>query len=173
MSYDELLNRVNSWHDRANQEEEDYFVKFIFDYLAFAALICYKNYGNKTDRQLIQKLKRSEQIKRKYYKIANKKVIEDLIKELEANPLTNETYKDKYWDCDLDQCPHERSSNDGKIKSVDDFKNIVEFIYRARNNLFHGKKGIDYGRDSKIVKYGFYLLNPLVDILIESKGRIE
>lgn len=38
MGYDELLDRVNSWHDRANEEKEDYFIKFIFDYLAKAVL---------------------------------------------------------------------------------------------------------------------------------------
>lgn len=170
MSY-ELLNRVSDWHDRAS-EEGDYFVKFIFDYLAFIALICYNNYGNKRDRILIQELKRNGQIRYEYYSIVDTEKINEIIDILSYDPITNETNNmDKWWDCDLNSCSNEISSTDGIIHSVDDFQNILEFIYRVRNNLFHGKKGINFGRDSLIVEYGFYLINPLVEVLIESKRQ--
>lgn len=166
----ELLRRVADWHNRANEEKDDYFVKFIFDYLAFVALICHNNY-RKSDRKLIQQLKRNnEKIKNNYYSNVNINRINEIIEILKSDPITNDTnHHDKWWDCDLDNCPNHLSPTDGIIGSVDDFPNILEFIYRARNNLFHGQKGIDYRRDSLIVEYGFYLLNPLVDVLIDSK----
>ncbi len=168
----ELLRRVGDWHNRARDEkEEDYFVKFIFDYLAFIALICHDN-DNKSDRNLIQELKQNnEEMRNNYYSKVNIDRINEIIGILKSDPITNDTNRhDKWWDCDLEHCTNQVSSNDGIINSVDDFPNILEFIYRARNNLFHGKKGIDFRRDSLIVEYGFYLLNPLVDVLIESEG---
>jgi hypothetical protein len=169
----ELLIRVNDWHNRANKEKEDYFVKFIFDYLAFVALICHRNYGNKSDRQLIQELKRNnEHIRENYYSKANHHRINEIVEILKSDPITNDTNpNDKWWDCVLDNCPNQVSPNDGIIESVDDFQNILEYIYRARNNLFHGRKGMNLRRDSLIVEYGFYLLNPLVEVLIDSKGN--
>jgi len=165
----ELLKRVDSWHNRANKEE-DYFVKFIFDYLAFVALICYRNYGNKRERELIQELKRNSEIKEQYYSKVDIDKLNEIIDILKAQTITNFTKrKDKWGDCDLDHCATQLSPTDGIINSTDDFQNILEFIYRARNNLFYGKKGIDFGRDSLIVEYGFYLINLLVDVLINSK----
>lgn len=165
----ELLVRVRSWHNRAI-EEEDYFVKFIFDYLAFIALICYNK--DKRDRKLIQELKRDPQVKKEYFSKVNMDKLNEIIPILHSRPITNETNEhDKWWDCDLNHCPQQVSSTDGIIHSVDDFQNIIEFVYRARNNLFHGRKGIDFGRDSLIVEYGFHLINPLVDVLIDLKGN--
>lgn len=169
----ELLIRVNDWHNRANEEEEDYFVKFIFDYLAFVALICQDNYDNRSDRRLIQQLKRNNgDIKENYYSSVNQDLVNEIVEILKSEPITNDSNpNDKWWDCILDNCSNHVSPNDGIIESVDDFPNIIEFIYRARNNLFHGKKGINFRRDSLIVEYGFYLINPLVDVLIDSKGN--
>jgi len=166
MSSEKFLERVYGWHERANKED-DYFVKFIFDYLAFVALISYNNNDNKPDRQLIQELKQKNQIKNEYYSKMDINRIEKLIKILKVEPITNNTnMNDKWWDCEKDNCSNIASPNDGKLHSHNDYPNIVEFIYRARNNLFHGQKGLDFRRDSLIVEYGFYLLNPLVDILI-------
>lgn len=94
------------------------------------------------------------------------------MEELKRNPLKNVTWsKDKWWDCDADQLLKyiSISPNDGKLRSIDDFINIIEFIYRVRNNLFHGKKGLNFKRDLRIVEYGFKILNPLMEILIKSK----
>jgi len=86
---------------------------------------------------------------------------------LELEPIKNVTYNnDKRWDCDTERPLDVVSKNNGKLRSVDDFTNIIEFIYRARNNLFHGKKGPNYERDLTIVEYGYKLLKPLMTILL-------
>lgn len=164
-----LLKRVNSWHERA-QNEEDPFVKFIFDYLAFVAIINQKYSNERRDRHKIQALKRDESIKSTYLSKIDKNIVKNIIKTLEIDPLTNVTINDRWWDCDLNSCPREMNPMNGKIQSVEDFKNMVEFIYRARNNLFHGKKGYEIDRDILIMEYGVDLICPLVDVLITSEG---
>lgn len=166
----ELLTRVNDWHYRA-KEEDDFFVKFIFDYLAFVALICYQNYDNKSDRILIQELKRNSDIKNRFNVKVDKEKLNEIIAILNSRPITNTTNRgDKWWDCDSNNCSNQISPTNGVIHSNNDFPNILEFIYRVRNNLFHGKKGINFDRDSLIVEYGFYLIDPLVEVLINLKG---
>ena len=170
MSYEEL---IISWHKRA-EEEEDNFVKFIFEYLAFIAFLNRSNTDNKPDRQLIQRLKRDENIKSEFLNKVDKKSIRELIDILKENPLQNVTNNnDRWWDCDTDNCLNKKSVNDGKILNVNDYRNIIEFVYRARNNLFHGKKGSDIERDIIIVRYGFLILNPLVATLLSSKGLLN
>ena len=73
--------------------------------------------------------------------------------ELDENPLQNMN-------------PHRNSIWSGKLESVDDFDGIIEFIIRARNNLFHGEKGLDEKRDVFIVKEGNRILQPLVEAII-------
>ncbi len=50
----------------------------------------------------------------------------------------------------------------GKLESEDDFDGIIEFIIRARNNLFHGDKGYDDERDKFLVTQGNLVLQHLV-----------
>lgn len=168
-----LLEKIKGWHIRASAEEEkDYFVKFIFDYLAFIAFLNSKYRTNNGDRNVIQNLKQDMKIKSSYLEKLDQEIIITLINELEIKPLTNDTNsEDKWWDSDnkSDDAPKRRSPNDGQIESAEDYKNMIEFIYRTRNNLFHGQKGPDYERDAFIVEYGFYLLNPLTTTLLAKK----
>lgn len=164
----ELLKKVESWHERA-QNEEDPFVKFIFDYLAFVAVINQRYPNERTDRQKIQALKRDGTIKSCYLDKINENQVQKIIKTLNKNPIKNVTRRNTYWNCDKARDCHNKE-NDGKINSSGDFINMVEFIYRARNNLFHGKKGYKIDRDALIMKYGFIFINPLVDVIITSEG---
>jgi hypothetical protein len=157
-----LLKKVNSWHERA-QNEEDPFVQFIFDYLAFVAIINQRYSNERDDRHKIQALKRDETIKSTYLNKLSKNNVQKIIKTLDVNPITNETRSNRYWTC-------KNRQNEGKINSPEDFRNMVEFIYLARNNLFHGKKGYEINRDILIMEYGFVLIDPLVDVLIIFEG---
>jgi len=157
---------IKNWHKKA-KEEEDFFIKFILEYISFIAFLNQIEPGCK-DRKLIQKLKRNKTLKKKYLDQVDKGIIKNLIKELELEPIKNVTnHNDKRWDCDTERQLDAVSKNDGKLRSVDDFTNIIEFIYRARNNLFHGKKGLNYERDLIIVKYGYKLLNPLMEVVLK------
>jgi len=169
MNYDDL---IKSWHMKA-QTEGDYFIKFVFEYLSLIAYLNKRNYHNETDRRLIQELKRNQDVRSLYLGSVNNRTIKELIEVLDTKPIENVTNpNDKWWDCDSDSCLHTESENDGKIRNEKDFSNIIEFVYRARNNLFHGEKGPEIERDRIIVKHGFEILKPLMDILIkESEER--
>lgn len=160
-----FIEAIKNWHKKA-EIEKDYFIKFILEYISFIAYLNRDQPGNK-DRKLIQNLKTNELLKNEYLDKLEKRLIKDLIIELELNPIKNVTKQyDKWWDCNSFDPPNNISQNDGKIRSLKDFTNIIEFIYRARNNLFHGKKGPNYERDLVIVEYGYKLLKPLMAILL-------
>lgn len=159
------IEAIKNWHKKA-EKEKDYFVKFILEYISFIAYLNRDQPDNK-DRSLIQNLKTNELLKNEYLNKLDKRLIKNIINELELNPIKNVTkHYDKWWDCNSTDPPNIVSQNDGKIRSIKDFTNIIEFIYRARNNLFHGKKGPNYERDSTIVEYGYKLLKPLMTILL-------
>ena len=159
------IEAIKNWHKKA-EKEKDYFVKFILEYISFIAYLNRDQPGN-NDRKLIQNLKTNDVLKKDYLNKLDKRLIENIISELEINPIKNVTREyDKWWDCNSIEPPNNISQNDGKIGSITDFTNIIEFIYRARNNLFHGKKRPNYERDSVIVEYGYKLLKPLMTILL-------
>ena len=67
MNYDEL---IKNWHIKATNE--DYFSKFVFEYLAFIAHLKTQKYSSRDkDRQSIQKLKRESELKDKYLQKIN------------------------------------------------------------------------------------------------------
>ena len=62
MDYKDL---IKNWHNKAS--DEDYFSKFVFEYLAFIAHLKTKIFvSNDTDRNAIQKLKQNPTIKNEY-----------------------------------------------------------------------------------------------------------
>lgn len=161
---------IKKWHERT-KEEKDVFIQFILEYISFIAFLKSKNPMIR-DRPLIQKLKRDENLKKKYLEEMDKRIIETLMNELERDPIKNVTVPDdRYWDNDTNRKLALISSNDGKLRSMDDFTNIIEFIYRARNNLFHGQKSLNYERDEIIVKYGYKLLHPLMEIVLNYENK--
>lgn len=151
--YDAL---IFSWYKKAIGE--DYFSKFVFMYLAFISFLRKKKFPQyNKDRQAIDALKKDGEVKNNFYewyvKVDRQMQvrIEGLIKELKKLPLKNET--------------------DGQeklvvINSIDDWDNIIEFIYIIRNNLFHGEKSPDSFRDYVMVQYAYELINPIVSIFI-------
>ena len=166
---------IRNWHEKATTE--DYFSKFVFEYLAFIAIIKkFKGRTSGTDRRAIQDLKSDDNIKQEYMKEINRKEdLEKLIKYLKESPLEN--YGDlKWWGCsDQSQCsePKPEYQKGGFIKDNNDWENMVEFIYYVRNNLFHGGKDPKDKRDQFLVKHAYKLLRPLVEILLIEKGMSE
>lgn len=162
MSYE---NSIKDWHRKA-KEGDDYFVRFILEYISFIVLVN-KTIPGRTDRPKIQSIKRNEELKENYLMDVEEQVLPNLKDCLDVKPLLNVTREeDKYWDFDADWQPTTRSPNDGTLRSTEDFMNIIEFIYRARNNLFHGHKTLNYPRDATIVRYGYKLLKPLMKVLL-------
>ncbi|MDP3763284.1 MAG: hypothetical protein Q8Q92_01345, partial [bacterium] len=62
MNYDKL---IKNWHTKAS--DEDYFSKFVFEYLAIIALLKRKRFTNaESDRSAIQRLKQDELVQTQY-----------------------------------------------------------------------------------------------------------
>lgn len=153
VDYDKL---IYSWYQRANFE--DYFSKFVFMYLAFAAFLKKKKFPHcARDRDAIEELKKDKKIKEKFYNFyvnINRQLyvrIEGLVRELKERPLRNET---------------DGQTRQVVIQSVEDWENIIEFIYTVRNNLFHGEKSPEDARDYFMVQYAYELISPIVSVCI-------
>lgn len=154
--YDEL---IFSWYKKA--VSQDYFSKFVFLYLAFIAFLRNKRFPDSiTDRDVIENLKSDSEIKKEYYeRVRFDKSLEvllgALVRELKKKPLINVSV---------------RKRKEIIISSIEDWGNLIEFIYSVRNNLFHGEKDPEKSRDLMIAYYAFKVLYPLVDIFV---GKLD
>jgi len=181
MNYRQLIKK---WHTKAI--EEDYFSKFVFEYLAFIAFLKTQKYssGDK-DRQAIQKLKRDGDIKQRYLtKVEGDSTLKNnwqhIKQELDGLRLgnvsrdLNNVEEIKWWNCshnDINQMTSEEKQKiKGVIHSLDDWENMVEFWHSIRNNLFHGAKNPENERDQFAVKYGYFTLRELMEIMLDEWG---
>jgi len=180
MNYDNL---IKNWHIKAS--EEDYFSKFVFEYLAFIAFLKKKKFTFCiSDRDAIQYLKQDGDIKASYLekfqhnpqlRVAWEKIKE----ELDNVPLgkvsrnSEEVEEIKWWNCSClqlhDQTKETKGKAKGVIHSLDDWENMVEFWHAIRNNLFHGSKDPEDPRDKLVVQNGYITLRELVEILLAAE----
>lgn len=167
---------IRNWHAKAS--EGDYFSKYVFEYLAFMALLKSRiAIGSSSERRAIQVLKRNDQTKQIYLDILTKNtalqhVLSSLINELGSRPLHNSSYDfdnpeiDAWWNSSGDNPDANSDKKKGVIHSPDDWENVVEFWCAVRNNLFHGGKDPSIKRDQFLVEHAFKTLNPLMSSLI-------
>jgi hypothetical protein len=180
MKEDTYKKLIRSWHSKAS--EEDYFSKFVFEYLAFIAYLKTQSpYGMASDRSVIQGLKRDNDIKEEYLRmVRSEKNLNDawaiMQEELSRQPLGNVS-RDPYnagdiawWNCSHrelnDKTPQEKVKQTGVLHSLEDWENMVEFWYSIRNNLFHGTKDPEVERDKKLVEFGYKTLSLLMGIFV-------
>ena len=173
-----MIEQIKNWHYKA--WEEDFFSKFMFEYLAFIAYVHRHRYlyENLSDRGSIQKLKQDDNMKNKYLEqIDNNNELKQsrniIIEELNKRPLwdnskTNEIVENKWWWISTDERQQsEAIATSWKISWLQDWCNMVEFRYSIRNNLFHWWKDANDERDRLLVKWAYKTLRPLVEIFIE------
>lgn len=180
MNYDEL---IQNWHTKAS--DDDFFSKFVFEYLAFVAFLRKKRFTQSAhDRSAIQNLKQDQHISMAYLnEIRNNPVLrsswEAIIEELTENGRLGNVSGDgeeveeiKWWNCShnsrQDQTQEETNKIKGVIYGLEDWENMIEFLYSIRNNLFHGGKNPDDRRDQLLVEHGYKTLRPLVQILLDA-----
>jgi hypothetical protein len=174
MEYQEL---IKNWHSKASSE--DYFSKFVFEYMAFNALLRKVIFiESERDRPTLQFLKQNEEIKKEYLSLVRvdvkvKELWESIKSELDKKPLGNvsggiEIEEVKWWNCSsLDIKDDEQNIPKGVIHGLDDWGNMVEYWSAVRNNLFHGGKDPQNTRDAFLAEHGFLTLRPLVEILMK------
>ncbi len=176
MNYDDLIKK---WHAKAS--EEDYFSKYMFEYLSFIAILRKKGFTQaRNDRQAIQLLKQSDHIKNIYlpqvsYSTDVFKAWQVIKKELDSIPLGNVSKTEQaeeilYWNCSHFKCNQKTEEENqkplGVLHSLEDWENMVEFWCSIRNNFFHGGKDPENNRDQLLVKNGFITLRLLVKMMI-------
>jgi len=74
-----------------------------------------------------------------------------------------------YWSCSCKNIEDREShvcEEQGKIRNLEDWENMVEFWHSIRNNLFHGSKEPEDERDQLLVENGYKTLKALVEIFI-------
>lgn len=170
------ISLIRNWHEKA---KEDYFSRYIFEYLAFEAFLkkyrytedeMYSLAGNTRERSYIQRLKTEEHYSERWGELLSKQsdlktTVNELIEFLMNEPLRSDS---NWWNCtmyDRQQCDDKEM--DGVIASDTDFINIIEFWYQVRNNLFHGGKNPDSKRDEQLVTFGYLTLSIFMeDILL-------
>lgn len=177
---------IDNWHARAS--EEDYFSKFVFEYLAFIACLKTQKYPSTdpsksvTDRSAIQRLKRDENLKSAYLGRVQpntelKTAWEEIKIELDRSPLGNVSRNPdnveeiKWWNCSHEKLDEktagEKKKTSGVLHSLDDWENMIEFWYSIRNNLFHGGKDPQRERDQFAVEFGYRTLRELMQVLLD------
>lgn len=124
---------IRNWHTKAS-EQEDYFSKFVFEYLAFIASLRKEKFRYESnDRRVIQKLKQDNPTKRAYLQlIQNKRELrkawESIKSELDRIPFRHSNGR-PWWNCShlirQDKMPEERSKREGVIHNLEDWENMV------------------------------------------------
>jgi hypothetical protein len=174
---------IHNWHRKASSEE-DYFSRFVFEYLAFIAFLKKVLFaGARSDRNAIQELKQHSSIRDQYLQTVNndqelRQAWQNIKAELERNPLGNvsqngeDVEEIRWWNCSSERIDEKSQQDNQRIKGVihrlDDWGNMVEFLYSIRNNLFHGGKDPQDRRDQLLVENGYKTLSPLVELLLKT-----
>lgn len=135
--------KAQAWYERGLTEPDD-FVRFILFYISLEVFM-------KLQGLNIRSLKE----RRELFHSIPQNVISKLKEKLDVEPHINMNPDgDHRWD--------------GKLTSTSDFDGVVEFVVRARNNLFHGDKVLNEKRDLFIVEYGNKILEPLLKSIFSS-----
>lgn len=178
MNYEAL---IKNWHRKAVRQT-DIFSKFVFEYLAFVAILKTRLFRGMNDRESIQHLKREDLIKDTYLdRVNSRKQLSDdwqiIIDELNRVRLGNtsrdpfEAQEIDWWNCSHDntnqKTDEERERLTGILYGYVDWENMVEFWYSIRNNLFHGTKDPEIERNRLLIEYGYKTLRPFVKLLID------
>lgn len=177
----ETLNDLNSlikgWHAKAG-EQEDYFSKYVFEYLSFVAHLKNNLFTETQDRRAIQELKMSASLRENYFEAVSKSseltdVWMTTIEELKLRPLHNSSHDfdfpeiDRWWNSSGYSPSTDIKLKKGIIHDITDWQNMVEYWVAVRNNLFHGGKNPNLKRDQFLVKNAYLTMSPFMDYHIQ------
>ena len=136
---------IRRWHDRSQLNYIDLYVNLFISYNAWFKKATKKN----RDRDAIDTLKSRNIIWDEYLKgntfYGLRAKVEVIATKTTSAPLLNFTGDNRHWN--------------GIVKDANDWKNLIEFWYRVRCNLFHGTKSPEDGRDQEVVQLAYESLN--------------
>ena len=170
---------IRSWHEKA--KDGDFFSRFVFEYLAFVALLKNKLFiGAGSDRRAIQALKRDMAREEVYVAAIGeheplRKLWQDVMAELGRAPLRNSSRDldnpeiDVWWNNASFELKKDDESPQGVVRSLSDWANMVEFWHSIRNNLFHGGKDPTIRRDCFLVEHAYRTLAAFMENEISQK----
>ncbi|MDA8190060.1 MAG: hypothetical protein M0Z68_00930 [Gammaproteobacteria bacterium] len=174
---------IVSWHEKA--KDGDFFSRFVFEYLAFVALLKNKLFiGAGSDRRTIQALKRDRAREEVYVAAIGeheplRKLWQDVMAELARAPLRNSSRDldnpeiDVWWNNASFELKKNDESPQGVVRSLSDWANMVEFWHSIRNNLFHGGKDPTIRRDCFLVEHAYRTLAAFMENEISGYIRIS
>lgn len=144
-----LRGIIRTWYQRA-QSADDTFDKFIYLWIAFDAFAI--NYSEKEWHYQVRKVMEEDSMLTNCYASLMKN--NDFLREIRKLQ---------------EQCPvydtRKKFLNNPKysktISDLNNFKEVLDVIYKIRNNLFHGGKSPDEERDKRLVSLAFNILNKL------------
>ena len=153
-----LRKLICIWYNRA-QEATDFFDRFIYIWIAFEAFT-----SNYTERNWPTKvrniLKKDKKMNATFSSLMLDKSFSRLVLELQKN-------------CPVWDAREKYSKNPDSSKSIEDpndFGEVLEVLYKIRNNLFHGGKRPDIERDKLLVKLSFNIVHVFLDSIISEVG---
>lgn len=146
---DEEFESIAIWRDRA-YVIDDIYVKFFILYMCFDAWMTSES-GKDSDEKKKQWIKQDGNLLHQYWKTGRHESI-DFLKGLKGlSPVK-------------DLRPGHQNSFE-KLTDINNFKQVVDFIYQIRCNLFHGGKSAIDGRDRELVEYSYHVLLEWLNVI--------
>jgi len=146
---------LQGWHEKAKEQKQDPYASFVLEYLAFIFYLRKIKYTKvKSDGEGISEFKKDKKLREEYLKLIKEKkelqnTWEELIKKLDENPLRVYISGKRFL----------------KIKSIEDWENMLDFWRIIRNHLFHAEKYLE-NRDVMLVSCAYKTLSPLIEEII-------
>lgn len=148
--WDPIMDRAIEWREIASKQE-DPFLKFVIEYIAFNALIRARYGYEKPESYILYSLKKE---------IPNETISTDKIEALkEIAPINN-----------VRNIHRNRGRRVLYPEDLNNLGNVIEAVYWARNNLFHGDKRYSFEKDQKLVKVAYEILVDINDWLVSENS---
>jgi hypothetical protein len=149
---------LQCWHEKAKEQKQDPYASFVLEYLSFIFYLKKIKKLPGEDATAVIELKNDKKLREEYLKLIKEdkelqNTWQELIKKLEEKPLKIYIHGNKGL----------------KIKSIEDWENMLDFWRIIRNHLFHAEKDSSENRDVMLVSYAYKTLSPLMDVILLKK----
>lgn len=153
---DDLAREWQRWAEQqVPEDDQGIFMRFIALWVAFNAVYVSRYDGHAGDTELT-----------KIHKVGSK------LSEFHHMHLSSDR---EYLSAvqSMNRCPvyNSTTSRNFKIRDRSDVRNVLQYIYNVRNNLFHGRKVPSELHDRALVSNGVVVLDRLLRHLLSSESK--